>query len=278
MPSKILFIPVLLILGLVAYFTFWVDEAYAIWMLPPIIIGAVIFILGPQIDWYWFEKYPPKLDESEKKLLLKKVKIFHNLSSEEKQKLESRVALFNFSKEYQEMAMPSVPEDLKIMLAISSCQLTLGFEEYLIERYEKVIIYPHPFPSPQHPEDFHICESFEEDGVLLFEVKNFLHGFVNPVQYFNIGLYEMARVINKELNLKNLSSLEGISMDELLALSHTNEEALKKYIGLPELDKKAVAMVLFIESPAKMRSNQAELFEEIKNMLNYKEDWFTGIC
>ena len=277
MPSRILLIPILLLLGLAAYFTFMVDEDYAIYMLAPIIIGAVVFIMSPQIDWYWFEKNPPKLDPMEKKLLIKKVKIFQNLSVEEKKRLESRVALFNFSKSYQEMAMPNVPEDLKIMTAITACQLTLGFEEYLLESYEKVIVYPHPFPSPQYPENFHICESFEEDGVLLFEVKNFLHGFIKPKQYFNIALYEISRVVNRELELKELPSLSTLILNDLLALSGTNEEDLKKYIGLPELDSKAIAVVQFIENPARMHKTYPALFEEIQSMLNYKKEWFEGI-
>lgn len=233
--------------------------------------------MAPQIDWYWFEKNPPKLDPMEKKLLVKKVKIFQNLSIEEKKRLESRVALFNFSKSYQEMAMPNVPEDLKIMTAITACQLTLGFEEYLLESYEKVIVYPHPFPSPQYPENFHICESFEEDGVMLFEVKNFLHGFIKPNQYFNIALYEISRVVNRELKLSALSSLSTLSIDNLMALSGTNEEDLKKYIGLPELDAKAIAMVQFMENPARMHKVYPALFEEIQSMLNYKKEWLEGI-
>lgn len=277
MPSRILLLPILLLLGLAAYFTFMVDEDYSIWMIPPFVIGAVVYIMSPQIDWYWFQKNPPKLDPLEKKLLTKKVKIFQNLSLEEKNRLESRIALFNFSKSYQEMAMPNVPEDLKIMLAITASQLTIGFEEYLLERYEKVIVYPHPFPSPQYPEHMHICESFEEDGVILFEVKNFLHGFIKPAQYFNIALYEMSRIVDRELNLQEITSLNTLTINDLLSLSGTNEEDLKKYIGLPKLDAKAIALVQFIENPKRLSNRYPTLFKEIQALLNYKDDWFEGL-
>lgn len=275
--SKILLIPLLILAGIAAYLTFQVDEDYAVWLIPPILTGAIVFIMGPQIDWFWFQRNPPKLDPLEKKLLLKKVKLYPNLSLEEKQTLESRVALFNFSKSYEEMAMPEVPEDLKIMMAISACQLTLGFEDYLLEKYEKVIIYPHPFPSPQYPEHMHISESFEEDGVFLFEIKNFLHGFIKPGQYFNIALYELAKVVDRELKLGEISALNTVSNDDLLAISGTNEEALKQYIGLPEIDSKALAMVQFIENPSRMSTMQNELFSQIKQTLNYKDEWLEGI-
>ena len=275
MPSKILLIPFLLLLGLTIYLTVDFGDEYAPYIILPAVICVAIFIMGPQIDWFWFERYPPKLDPLEKKLLDKKVAIYPRLSLEQKKTFRSRVALFNYSKSYQEMAMPKVPEDVKIMMAISAAQLTIGLDDFLLENYEKVIVYPHKFPSPQYPDNWHISETFEEDGVMMFVAQNLMHGFINPSSYFNCALYELAKVVCKEQQLPELKSLEKVSIDELAAINNSNEEDLKEYIGLPELDSRALAMVQFIEFPTRLKSKHPDLFEEIRSVLNYNKEWLT---
>lgn len=275
MPSKILLIPFLLLLGLTIYLTVDYGDEYAPYIILPAVICVAIFIMGPQIDWFWFERYPPKLDPLEKKLLDKKVAIYPRLSLEQKKTFRSRVALFNYSKSYQEMAMPKVPEDVKIMMAISAAQLTIGLDDFLLENYEKVIVYPHKFPSPQYPDNWHISETFEEDGVMMFVAQNLMHGFINPSSYFNCALYELAKVVCKEQQLPELKSLEKVSIDELAAINNSNEEDLKEYIGLPELDSRALAMVQFIEFPTRLKAKHPDLFEEIRSVLNYNKEWLT---
>jgi hypothetical protein len=273
MPSKILLIPILLLLGLTAYATIMIDEDYALWLIGPVILAAAVFIMGPQIDWYWFQKHPPKLDLLEKKLLLKKVRFYPTLPTALKEKLEHRVALFNFSKIYTGMSIPSVPEDVKIMMAISASTLTLGFEDYLLEKYEQVILYQHPFPSPQYPDQLHISEIHEEDGVFLFSIQPLMYGFVNPKQYFNIALYELARVVNQELSTGEIKALKPYSLDDILAISGTNQTDLEKYMGLNEIDLKAVALVQLMEFPNAVKQFSPELFNALCAHLNYNTAW-----
>ena len=173
------------------------------------------------------------------------------------------------------MAMPKVPEDVKIMMAISAAQLTIGLDDFLLENYEKVIVYPHKFPSPQYPDNWHISETFEEDGVMMFVAQNLMHGFINPSSYFNCALYELAKVVCKEQQLPELKTLEKVSINELAAINNSNEEDLKEYIGLPELDSRALAMVQFIEFPTRLKAKHPELFEEIRSVLNYNKEWLT---
>ena len=171
--------------------------------------------------------------------------------------------------------MPKVPEDVKIMLAISAVQLTIGLDEYLLEKYEKVIVYPHKFPSPQYPDNWHISETFEEDGVLMFVAQNLMHGFINPSAYFNCALYELAKVVKKDLQLPEIKSLEEISIDDLAQINNSNEKDLKEYMGLPEIDSAALAMVQFIEFPQRLRTKHKELFEDLRLILNYEEVWLS---
>ncbi len=273
MPSKILLIPILLLLGLTAYATIMIDEDYALWLIGPVILAAAVFIMGPQIDWFWYQKHPPKLDLLEKKLLIKKVRFYPTLPTELKEKLEHRVALFNFSKNYKGMSIPSVPEDVKIMMAISASTLTLGFEDYLLEKYEQVILYQHPFPSPQYPDQLHISEIYDEDGVFLFSIQPLMYGFVNPKQYFNIALYELARVVNQELSTGEIKALQSYSLDDILAISGTNQTDLEKYMGLNEIDIKAVAIVQLMEFPKAVKQYAPKLFNELCAHLNYEPAW-----
>ena len=43
----------------------------------------------------------------------------------------------------------SLPEDLKAIIAHNLIQLTFGMEDYLLDPYERVVVYNHAFPTPK---------------------------------------------------------------------------------------------------------------------------------
>lgn len=195
MLSKWLTIPFALA-ALVFLFLAWEqDYQYAIYIVPSVVCLAVIYALSPQIDWWWYQKHPPELDPRLRKLLSDHLPFYQQLPAEGKQRFRQRVALFMIANEFIPKGMDSVPEDVKGFLAASAVQLTFGMENFLFDRFERIVVYPGPFPSPQYPR-WHASELFEEDGVLLFSADHLMHAVRSPQKYFHLGMYEYGRALS----------------------------------------------------------------------------------
>ncbi|MFN6064253.1 MAG: hypothetical protein ACK49K_13335, partial [Bacteroidota bacterium] len=90
MPSRILLIPCFIVFLIAGYYSWINDGLYSIWMLPPIILIAVIYVLSPQIDWFYYKKFTPGLDNIQKQILLTGCPFYVALSTEKKIVFEHR--------------------------------------------------------------------------------------------------------------------------------------------------------------------------------------------
>ncbi|MCC6283545.1 MAG: hypothetical protein IT262_23265, partial [Saprospiraceae bacterium] len=66
-------------------------------------------------------------------------------------------------------------------------------DTFLFEQFEKNIVYPAPFSTPEYPFD-HASELYAEDGCLLFSGRQVLAAFMQPLSWYNVALHEYARV------------------------------------------------------------------------------------
>ena len=73
MPSKILAIPFLLIVGALGYYSWKINDSYVFYILPFFLILALIYIFAPQIDWWWYKRNPPDVDKPIRKMLEKPI-------------------------------------------------------------------------------------------------------------------------------------------------------------------------------------------------------------
>ena len=171
-----------------------VDESYAIWFVPFLAISALIFILSPQINWWWYSRNPPDLSPELKGLLERSCLFYRRLSTAEQRRFRGRVALFNMGTDWEPLAFPddSLPPDVQAAIATQAVALTFGREAFLFDKFEKVIVFPRPFPTPEHPYD-HASEMHEADGCLLFSAEQVMLGFVKPTQWYNVALHEYAK-------------------------------------------------------------------------------------
>jgi hypothetical protein len=169
--------------------------------------------------------------------------------------------------EYMAQGMEEVPPDVKGIVAASAVQLTFGHEDYLLHPFEHVVIYPHPFPSPQHPEEWHVCEHFEEDGVIMFSAEQLVPGFLEPHRFLNIGLYEFARVFMRQHPAVRFPLITAEHWPELEAISNFPKDKTIQYIGLREIDLTALAVVYFFDFEGKFKAKLPDEYAMIKSAL-----------
>lgn len=250
MLSKKLMIP--LGIGAVAFFNLavFVDRDFAYGMIPFGVLIAVVYLLAPQINWWWYQKYPPKLPEPLVRMLLTRLPFFRALPPPEKTKFVTRMAMYLEANDFQPKGSETLPEDVKAVIAASVVRLTFGMEDYLLNKFEYIIVYPHPFPSPQY-ERWHACENYEPDGAILFSAEQLMAGFAAPQKFFHIGLYEYAKVLQICRPELKFPEWENDIWEKLEQISRFPKDAVEKWVGLPDLDVTAVAISHFFVFPEK---------------------------
>ena len=235
------------------------------------VIGVTVsYILAPQLDYLWYKKNPPKLDGPIIGLIQSKVPFYSTLGREDKNLFIHRVALFNFGKSYEGVKLESIPEDIKAIIAISAVQISFFQEDFMWEDYEKIFIYPHPFPSPQYPKEWHTTEHFKEDGAILFSAKELIHGFLEPQKYFPISTYEMARIYMERAQINDFSFIESYTVEQFCQWIGFEIKNLKAWIGLKLIDKRAIALVLYFHYPMQLKSQDETLYTSIEKQLKKK--------
>ncbi len=240
---------------------------YAIYAVPCVVGLAVVYILSPQIDWWWYQKHPPELPGMVRHLVNTNSAFYQNLSPEEKTRFRNRMAMYMEANEFMAQGMEAVPPDVKGIVAASAVQLTFGQADYLLNPFEHIIIYPHPFPSPQHPEEWHACEHFEEDGVIMFSAEQLMPGFLEPQRFLNIGLYEFARVFMRKYPAVPFPQITVEHWPNLVAVSNFPKDKTIQYIGLKEIDLTALAVVYFFDFGEKFKEAMPHEYAVIKDAL-----------
>ncbi len=266
MPSRVLAAPFLILALVFLYLAWEVDGWYGTYALFPLLVLAVIYVLSPQIDWWWYSRHPPELKAPLRLLLNRHCGFYQGLSVEEKTRFRQRMALYLEGREFIAKGMPSVPEDVRAVIALHAVWLTFHREDFLLEPFDRIVVYPHPFPSPQFPEHWHASELHEEDGVLLFSAGHAMKAFLQPARYYNLVLHEYARAFlaryARDLPLKE----EEAVWERVEGLAGFGKEQIARWRGLPEVELPAVLLVHFLVFPQRFRRHFPEWHARLERL------------
>jgi Mlc titration factor MtfA (ptsG expression regulator) len=260
--------PLMLILFISLYLAWEKDSGYALYVIPSALGLVILYIMHPQIDWWWYNKHPKELDEKVRQLLERHFPFYLELNPEQKTRFRKRMTLFPMAKEFMPRGFETLPEDIKAMLAANTIMLTFGQKDYLLDKFQTIVVYPKPFPSPQFPRLFHAAEHFAEDGVLLFSAEQLMLGSLQAQQYFNIVLYELARIYPLHFPHLVLPELPANSWETLASISGFSKAIIEQTIGLPEPDIQAVAMCHFFLFPVPFKAQLPDLYMKYRGLFN----------
>ncbi len=249
------------------YFAWGNEGKTALWIIPFFVISAVIYTMSPQIDWWWYDRNPPKLEDKMIGLIERYSAVYHTFSESEKKLFLARTALITLTKNYMPMGgMESVPSDIEVWIAAHLAALTLKKEKgFEIEAYENVVVYPKLFPSPQHPLVFHASEIFEEDGVVMLGIEPMLRGITLPNQYYNVVLHEWIKVYLEQEKPAFVYPIDDIG-EQLSQISGYNQEHIESCIGLACDDIRAISIHHFFQFQSNFKQHLPNLFEEYRTM------------
>lgn len=255
-------------LSLVFLYLAWeVDDQYAYWIAPFVILAAVIYVFSPQINWWWYKRRPPKLEDKLTAMLEHFSTFYRRLTLTNKQKFRERVALFRMATDWEPLAFDdeTVPPD--VQLAISAQAVTILFNRpaLLFEKFEKVLVYPKPFATPEFPFD-HASELYEPDGCLLFSAEQVMLAFTQPSKWYNVGLHEYAKAFVLTYPDEPWPALDsGDVWDKLQAASGMPRTHVESVVGIA-LEALPVAIHHFFAFPEQFRQAFPEESKGLKGI------------
>ncbi|MCB0586994.1 MAG: zinc-dependent peptidase [Phaeodactylibacter sp.] len=268
MPARILSIPFAVLALVFLYLTWEVDTGYSIYIVPCVIAMALIYVLSPQINWWWFQRRPPELKPKIRMLITRHLPYYQKLVESEQGRFRKRVALYMEANDFRPQGMETVPEDLRAIAAACAVQITFGQKDFLLPKFENIIFYPHPFPSPQYPENFHSSEVYEEDGVVIFSAEQLLPGFLQPFQYYNIGLHEYAKVFVRSNPQIDFPKVGADTWPALEQISGFRQAAIQKWINLDPIPVQPVSIAHFFTFPQRFQAVLPELYGQYERIFN----------
>lgn len=269
-PSRLLITISLAIMAVFIYLSYSFDKNWAVWAIPFLVMAAAVFSLAPQIDWWWYSRNPPDVDEPVKKIFYSQLPHYKYLSEEEKQKFRQRVALTMLGTEYivpSQTEGRSVPEDLKALIAAHAVMITWKKEKYVMDTYEKVVVYARSFPSPYYPKMLHAAESNAEDGVVLLSTERMLQALMEPQTVFNTVLYEYAKVFRHHYKIPDLALSNDI-WDIIQKIGNIDKATIEAHLGLPEPQIDAILMSYSVLFGERFKAIAPKLYEQIQGYLN----------
>lgn len=235
----------------------WTKDSYlAPWMIPFVVVVALIYVFAPQINWWWYSRRPPALSPALRDLLERYCGFYRRLDAAGKQRFRDRAALFIIATDWTPMAWPEdeLPPDVQLVLAAQAVMLSFHRADFLFEKFEKVIVYPIPFPSPEY--DFvHASELYEADACLLFSAQHVIKAYIEPDQMYNVGMHEYAKafaLIYPNEAYPDFSAED--SWEQLEAISRMSREHIESVIGLAGVEALPVAIHHYFIFPEQFRA------------------------
>jgi hypothetical protein len=228
------------IAALVVLFLAWESNAnMAYWLVPCLLGLSFTFVFSPQINWWWYSKRPPELEAA----IVQKLEglpFYAQLITDDRLRFRQRVALTRMNTDWTLNGFPidDMPPDLQTAIASQAVIATWDKPDgqYFFPKYEKVIAFPKGFLSPEHPY-VHQSERYDgDDKCLMFSAEAVMRAFVEPTQYFNVALYEYARLAQADASPETSTDDEAEIWATLEAQSGMSREQVEQTIGLSGIE------------------------------------------
>ncbi len=246
--SKMIGLPIALTLGAILAYVYVFDHPeYSSWIIAPIILLAALYTLHGEIDRRWRRAHPRQVPQGLQLACNKWFLVLEHFSPAQRAEFNNHLDFGIAEHEFEPQGFETIPPEVKAGIAAQVALLkTLRPSAVrVLDDYVKIILYLHPFPSPQFKEYLHASELYIPDHVAIFCLDHIIKSLRSPAQYLRPVLYEFCKVILMDSDLpgRTLTSLE------LASISGFATEQVIAYIGLPEehIDWAALTCSYFLD-------------------------------
>lgn len=220
-----------------------------------------------------------KLSDEQKRILKNQFGFYNKLTPKQQRHFEHRVASFIKDKDFIGRSNNPITEEMRVLISATAIMLTFGFRDFYIGFISKIVIYPSKFYSNTN-KAYHKGEFNPKLKALVLSWEDFKAGFSNGSDNLNLGIHEITHAIHinsiKERDVsstifsdtfKELSVL--LSDKKNLRQSLMDSPYFRRYAYTNQFEFLAVAIENFIETPQEFRSQFPEVYDKIRQMLNF---------
>ncbi len=194
------------------------------------------YIFQYQINWWWYRRYPPKFPAEMEAMYVDAGKYYAGLNTTQQAEFRMRASLFIEAKEFIAQGLKEMPEDIKYLIAYYAVMVSFEKADFMYTHYGRIVLYLHPFLSPQIPDQIHAYETEHEDGTVIFSLEQLNAGFLRPDRYYQIGLHAFAELlIRAEGSLPSISDIPA-TWKSLEEISGWTQESISNFTGIPQTD------------------------------------------
>lgn len=240
-------LPLALLAVLFLYLAWEVDPVFSRGLIPILVVLAVVYFSAPQINWWWWQRNPPDLSPKLAEALANFHPFYKRLDAAGQRKFRTRTFLFIEGTEWISKNFPDdeLPLDVQVIIASQAAALTfhLPDEDFLLKKFERVVVYPKPFMSPEFPFS-HSSELFEADGCLILSAEQVMSAFVQPTEHYNPALHEYAKAFQIEHGNSVVAGQSDTpeTWADLEKISGMNRQKIETTIGLAGVEPSPVAV------------------------------------
>ena len=244
-------------------------DEHLFWLLGFLAVVIGVFFASSELDYWYDKKYPPKLDPPIIEWLRRYFPFYSQIEGDDRAKFEIRLALYLYGRAFNLMMKEkgNIPEDFKGIIAAHAIRMTMGLDDFLIKKFERIICYNHPFPTPRY-QFLHTVETHTEDGVILLSVEQLMMGIGKPKIFYNIAYHAYAEALlhlYPELaNIKNRDDdwkLESILKYKL--------EKIAKFTGYESPDINDIGLASFFIDNENFKTVWPDQYDHYAKILNY---------
>lgn len=213
-------------------------------------------------------------------ILRSEFSFYKALNPLQQRNFQYRVAYFVNHKAFIGKGIEVTPQ-MKLLIAATAAKLTFGLRDYKLQLLDKVLIYPDTYFSGANAQ-YHKGEFNPAYGALVLSWHHILEGYSIPNDNLNLAVHEMVHVIHiNYLKRRHKSTSAAIFLDafnELIDLLNEqpqyqnqliNSQYLRDYAQTNTFEFAAVLIEHFIETPQELRQRFPEVYNKVKQMLNF---------
>jgi len=258
----------LLLTGISGYLIFFADVRGLFWLLGLSFIGAMLaYVFQHQLNWWWYRRYPPSFPQEIEAMYLRSAVFYIGLGAADREKFKTRVRLFVEAKEFIAQGFDEVAEEIKYIIAYYAIATSFTKKKYLYDPYDRIVIYLHPFLSPNFSDQVHAYEIEHEDGTLIFSLEQLTAGFLHPHKYYQIGFHVFAELFQKN-HLKHVAEKDYGPLWKSLADLAWSKETVEDFTGMEQISPRPMMMHYWFSHADAMQTQAPELYKQVSDWMS----------
>lgn len=266
-----------------------------------VLIGLVLFLLllfikkiitsildSLEMTYTFFTKRPAfvhlypfikKLNSHQIDVLKKQFTFYNRLDAKNQKYFRHRLAVFIENKQFIGKDDFLITEDVKVLISATAIMLTFGFRDFIIKSIKNIIIYPTQYYSEIN-KVYHKGEFNARLKTLVLSWDNFIEGHSIEDDKLNLGIHEFAHAIHyNSMNQEDINSIifvdtfnelrNNLSINAVFKQKLITSKLLRSYAFTNDSELLAVIIETFIETPEEFRRLFPEIYNQVKQMLNF---------